>query len=210
MDNDHASAPPPGSWQAALDGFFDILSQEDKAFTANMGRQTAFYQDVALPALQAAAEALGRHGRTAEAGQEPERVYLIVNKLTGEVEFQYAVVAEVRIEAVTPYIHCWFEENKLAEALEKEQGQPETPAGDGDQAANGKDEGEPGGNGNDQKDGKEPARTKTLEVLSTWREGRALGSVTQEEILSDFVKHYQEALGLARAQLHVAPPAPPQ
>lgn len=202
-----SATPPPGNWQADLDGLFATLGREDQAFADNMGRQTAFYKDTALPALQAAAEALGHHGRTAEAGQEPERVYLIVSKLTGEVEFQYAVVAEVRIEAVTPYIHCWFEENKLAEAIEKEQGQPEKPAG-GDQPDD--DKPDEGGEADDKKDDKEPARTKTLEVLSTWRAGRALASITREEILADFVRHYHEALELARTQLHVAPPAPPQ
>jgi hypothetical protein len=209
---DNAPTPSSDNWQADLDDLFDTLGREDKAFADNMGRQTAFYNDVALPALQAAAEALGRHGRQAEAGQEPERVYLIVNKLTGEVEFQYAVVAEVRIEAVTPYIHCWFEENKLAETMKKEQGQPEKPEDDGDQEADEKKDGggEEGGEGDDKKDDKEPARTKTMEVLSTWREGRTLDSITQEEILNDFVKHYQEALDQARTQLHVAPPEQPQ
>lgn len=202
---DNAPTPPPGNWQANLDGLFDTLNKEDQAFADHMAQQTAFYKDTALPALQAAAEALRRHGRTAEAGQEPERVYLIVNKLTGEVEFQYAIVAEVRIEAVTPHVHCWFEENKLAETMQKEQSQPEKPAGD-DKPDDDKDAGE----GDDKKDDKEPARTKTIEVLGSWREGRPLASVTQEEILADFVQHYKEALDLARTQLHVAPPAPPQ
>ena len=200
--------PSPGNWQADLDGLFDTITQEDKTFADNMGRQTAFYNDTARPALEAAAAAVRRHGRTAEAGQEPERVYLIISKLTGEVEFQYAVVAEVRIEAVTPYIHCWFEENKLAEALKKEQGQPEKPAGDDQPDDDKKEEG--GAEGDDKKDDKEPARTKTMEVLSTWREGRTLDSVTQEEILADFVQHYHEALNLARTQLHVAPPEAPE
>lgn len=210
---DNAPAPPPGNWQADLDGLFDALNREDQVFRDNLAVQTAFYQNTALPALQAAAQAVGRHGRTAEAGHEPERVYLIVSKLTGEVEFQYAVVAEVRIEAVTPYIHCWFEENQLAAALEKERGQPEQPEDD-DQAQGDKaddKEGEEGGEGgDDKKDDKAPARTKTMEVLSTWRAGRALASVTQDEILSDFVQHYKEALDLARTQLHVAPPTSPQ
>ena len=41
-----------------------------------------------------------------------------------------------------------------------------------------------------------------MEVLGTWNEDRAIGSVTREEILRDFVQHYQEAIGLARVQLH--------
>ena len=205
----NAPTPPPGNWQADLDGLFATIEQEDKAFTDHMGQQTAFYQRTALPALQAAAQALGRHGRQAEAGHEPERVYLIVNKLTGEVEFQYAVVAEVRIEAVTPYVHCWFEENKLAETMQQEQGQPEKPEGDDQPDDEKKDDGG-GEEGGDKKDSKEPSRTKTIEVLSTWREGRSLDSITQEEILNDFVKHYREALDLARTQLHVAPPEQPQ
>nr|GFD18788.1 hypothetical protein [Tanacetum cinerariifolium] len=110
----NAPTPPPGNWQADLDGLFDTL------------------------------------------------------------EFQYAVVAEVRIEAVTPYIHCWFEENKLAEALQKEQGQPEKPAGD--DKPDDDDKGDEGGD-NDKKDDAEPSRTKTIEVLSTWREDRTLESV---------------------------------
>ena len=214
---DNAPAPQPGNWQADLDGLFDSLGQEDQAFTNNMGRQTAFYKDTALPALQAAAEALGRHGRIAEAGQEPERVYLIVNKLTGEVEFQYAVVAEVRIEAITPYIHCWFEENKLAEEITQEQGQPEkkpddhTPKDGGDKPDakaddQGGDDEEGGGEegGDAKKKDAEPTRTKTMEVLSTWQDDRRIEDVTQQEILTDFVQHYKEAIGLARTQLHRA------
>lgn len=204
----NAPTPPPGNWQADLDGLFATIAQEDQAFINNTSQQTAFYQRTALPGLQAAAQALNRHGRQAEAGQEPERVYLIVKKLTGEVEFQYAVAAEVRIEAVTPYIHCWFEENKLAETLEKERGQPEKPDGDGQPDDDEKDDGSKGEEEDDKKDDKEPSRTKTIEVLSTWHEGRALDSITQEEILNDFVKHYKEALDQARTQLHVIPPEP--
>jgi|GEM_PF-5591229 len=206
----NAPTPSSGNWQADLDGLFDTLGREDKAFANNMGRQTTFYNDVALPALQAAAEALGRRGRRAEAGREAERMYLIVKHIIGEGEFQYAVVAEVRIEAVTPYIHCWFEENKLAETIQQEQGQPEKAEGDDQGDDEKKDDDGGGEEGGDKKDDKEPARTKTMEVLSTWREGRTLDSITREEILNDFVKHYQEALSLARTQLHVAPPAPPQ
>ncbi|MDJ0367918.1 hypothetical protein QMK33_22480 [Hymenobacter sp. H14-R3] len=204
-----------GNWQADLNDLFATLDRENRAFTDNLSRQATFHHDVALPALEAAAEALRAHARTCETGLDPERVFLIIRQLSGKVEFQYALVAEVRIEAVTPYVHCWFEENKLAEAITQEQGQPEKkpadpapkPAGKGtdqpDEEGAGDDEGgeDQGGDDAKQQDA-EPTRTKTLEVLSTWQADRRIEDVTREEILRDFVHHYQEAIGLARTQLH--------
>ena len=199
-----------GNWQADLNDLFATLDRENHAFTDNLNRQSAFYHNTALPALEAAAEALRAHARDCETGLDPERVFLIVKQLTGEVEFQYAVVAEVRIEAVTPYIHCWFEENTLAEEITQEQGQPEEkPADKGDDAGDdkeaekkGDDKGGDEDGGDAKKKGAEPTRTKTMEVLSTWQDERRIEDVTREEILNDFVQHYKEAIGLARTQLH--------
>ncbi|WP_223649890.1 hypothetical protein [Hymenobacter psoromatis] len=204
---DHSTS---GNWQADLDNLFATLDRENHAFTDNLGRQTAFYRDAALPALEAAAQALRAHARTCEAGLDPERVYLIVRQLTGEIEFQYAVVAEVRIEAVTPYIHCWFEENQLAEEITQQQGQPEKKPADQDSdkpdEKGGDKPDDKGGDdqagGDEKKKAAEPTRTKTMEVLSTWKDSRRIEDVTREEILNDFVQHYKEAIGLARTQLH--------
>ena len=212
--------PAPGDWQASLNDLFATLDRENHTFTDNLNRQSAFYHDVALPALEAAAGALRAHARDCETGLDPERVYLIVRQLTGEVEFQYAVVAEVRIETVTPYVHCWFEENKLAEEITQEQGQPEkkpddqSPKDGGDKPdakdddKGGDDEGGGEGGGEEGGDAKkkdaEPTRTKTMEILSTWKDDRRIEDVTREEILNDFVQHYKEAIGLARTQLHRA------
>ncbi|RZL11467.1 MAG: hypothetical protein EOO62_12325 [Hymenobacter sp.] len=203
--------PTSGNWQADLSDLFATLDRENQAFTDNLSRQSAFHHDTALPALEAAAEALRAHARTCETGLDPERVYLIIRQLTGEVEFQYAVMAEVRIEAVTPYIHCWFEENQLAEAITKQKGQPE-PKPDDDQAPKPDDKGgdeqgddDKGGDdqgGDDKKKAEEPTRTKTMEILSTWQADRRIEDVTREEILNDFVQHYKEAIELARTQLH--------
>jgi hypothetical protein len=203
--------PTSGSWQADLDGLFATLDHENQAFTDNLNQQSAFYHDTALPALEAAAEALRAHARTCEVGLDPERVYLIIRQLTGEVEFQYAVVAEVRIEAVTPFVHCWFEENKLAEEITQQQGQPEKKPddkSDGPDDKSGEEKGdEKGGDdqgGDAKKKDADPTRTKTMEILSTWQDDRRIADVTREEILTDFVQHYKEAIALARTQLHKA------
>lgn len=203
--------PASGNWQADLNDLFATLDRENHAFTDNLSRQSAFYHDAALPALEAAAEALRAHARTCETGLDPERVYLIISQLTGEVEFQYAVVAEVRIEAVTPYVHCWFEENKLAEEITQEQGQPEkkpedqAPKSDEQGGDKPNDKGGDDEGGDAKKKDTEPTRTKTMEVLSTWKDDRRIEDVTREEILNDFVQHYKEAIGLARTQLHRNP-----
>jgi len=209
--------PASGNWQADLNDLFATLDRENHTYIDNLNRQSAFYHDTALPALEAAAEALRAHARTCETGLDPERVFLIVRQLTGEVEFQYAVVAEVRIEAVTPYVHCWFEENKLAGEITQEQGQPEKKPADqapkpddkgGDKPDDKGDDDEDSddqGGGDDKKKDAEPTRTKTMEVLSTWKDDRRIEDVTREEILNDFVQHYKEAIGLARTQLHQHP-----
>ncbi|OGX88289.1 hypothetical protein [Hymenobacter coccineus] len=204
---------PPGRWEADLNGFFATLAQEDQTFIDNLKRQTDFYHNTARPALETAAAALHPHARTCETGFDDGRVYLIVRHLEGPVEFQYAVVAEVRIEAVLPYVHCWFEENKLAKAIAAEQGQPEAPPKDdkgGEKEDKGDDSKEEGDDdkaegGDEKQDDKEPTRTKTIELLSTWRDDRQLESVTQEEILTDFLNHYKEAVAQARTHLHTTP-----
>jgi hypothetical protein len=104
-----------GRWQTDLNDFFATVDRENQTFSHNLVRQGTFYTDVARPALETAAEALRQHDRTCETGLDQNRIYLIVHRPDGPVEFQYAVVAEARVEAVTPYIHCWFEENELAD-----------------------------------------------------------------------------------------------
>ncbi|WP_375433695.1 hypothetical protein [uncultured Hymenobacter sp.] len=193
-----------GRWQADLNDFFATVDRENQAFSRNLTRQGTFYTEVARPALEAAAEALRQHGRTCETGLDQSRIYLIVHRPEGPVEFQYAVVAEARIETVTPYIHCWFEENELAakaadaagqKAAEDDQEEPEQ-----DDAAEGED-----GEKDEKKDDKKPARTKTIELLSTWAEGREIESVTRAEILADFTTHYKEAVTQLRTHLHTTP-----
>ncbi len=199
---------PPGRWEADLNGFFANLAQEDQTFIDNLKRQTDFYTNTARPALETAAAALRPHARTCDTGLDDGRVYLIVRHLEGPVEFQYAVVAEVRIEAVLPYVHCWFEENKLAAAIEAEQGQPEEPPKEekDDKKDDDKEGGDEAPEGGDEKqDDKEPTRTKTIELLSSWRDDRQIESVTQEEILTDFLNHYKEAVAQARTHLHTTP-----
>lgn len=195
------SSPP--RWQADLTDFFATVDREDETFGRNITRQDAFYSATVRPALEAAAEVLRGRGRVCEVGLDQNRQYLIVRQGAGPVEFQYAVLAEVRIEAVTPYVHCWFEEDKLAEKPTPDPGQD--AGGDEpekDDASEGDGDDQPK---EDEKDDKKPARTKTIELLGTWAEGRELESVTQEEILADFAAHYQEAVTRLRAHLHTAP-----
>lgn len=193
----------PGHWETDLDAFFATLDYENEAFARNIERQGQFYAATALPALDAAAGALRRHGHPCETGLDQSRIYLIVRRPEGPVEFQYAVLAEARIEGVTPYVHCWFEENKLAEKPAED---PEKPAEGDDQGEEGGEEGEGGEEKkDDKKDDKEPARTKTIELLCTWAEGRQIEGVTREEILTDFLNHYKEAVGQLRSHLHTAP-----
>lgn len=192
---------PPARWQADLADFFATVEREDHTYLANLKRQGDFYAATARPALEAAAEALRPHLRTCEVGVNQNRVYIIVRRPEGPVEFQYAVMVEVRIEALTPYIHCWFEEDEYADKPDAGKPQPEhkdEPEG------NDQPEGGEGGD-KDKKDDKKPPRTKTVEALSTWTNGRALESITQAEILADFTAHYKEAVGRLRAHLHLAP-----
>ena len=204
-------APQPTSadrWQAELNDFFATVDRENEAYSHNIKRQNAFYSEVAQPALEAAAETLKQHGRTCETGLDQSRIYLIVHRPDGPVEFQYAVLAEARVEGVTPYIHCWFEENPLA-PKPADNSQQEDQEGKADQAeddAEGEEAEEAGEEGKDEKKGdKKPARTKTIELLGTWAEGREIESVTREEILADFVAHYKEAVMRLRTHLHTTP-----
>lgn len=192
---------PPVRWEAELTDFFATVGREDETYLANLKRQGAFYAATARPALEAAAAALRQHLRACEVGLDQNRVYLIVRRPEGAVEFQYAVMVEVRIEALTPYIHCWFEEDEYVGKPDAGKPQPkqepegEQPAGDdGGEAAE-----------KDQPDDKKPARTKTVELLGTWADGRTLESVTQEELLADFTTHYKEAVTRLRTHLHLAP-----
>ncbi|WP_022826255.1 hypothetical protein [Hymenobacter norwichensis] len=204
-------APQPtlaDRWQAELNDFFATVDRENEAYSRNITRQNAFYSEVAQPALEAAAEALKQHGRTCETGLDQSRIYLIVHRPDGPVEFQYAVLAEPRVEGVTPYIHCWFEENPLALKPaddSQQEGEEGKPAQTEDEAE-GEEGEEAGEEGKDEKkDDKKPARTKTIELLGTWAEGREIESVTREEILADFVAHYKEAVTRLRTHLHTTP-----
>ena len=202
----------PSRWQADLADFFATVDREDETFGRNITRQGTFYDATVRPALEAAAKVLRARGRLCEVGLDQSRLYLIVRQGADAVEFQYAVLAEVRIEAVTPYVHCWFEENKLAEKpTEKSAADPgqgvenDEPKKDDDPKEEAEGEGDDEPKKDDEKDDKKPARTKTIEPLGTWAEGRELESVTQEEILTDFTAHYQEAVTRLRTHLHTAP-----
>jgi hypothetical protein len=203
----------PGRWETDLDNFFGTLNRENDDHSRNIIRQGEFYARTVHPALDAAAEALRHHGRTCETGLDQHRVYVIVRRPEGSVEFQYAVVAEARIEGVTPYIHCWFEENPLAKTSGEDSGQTEDKAAQkpadeaDDQQGEADKEGDEEPEDDKKKDDKKPARTKTIELLATWAAGRQLESVTQEELLADFVAHYKEAVAGLRTHLHAAPPA---
>lgn len=202
------SSPP--RWQADLTDFFAAVDREDETFGRNITRQGTFYDDTVRPALEAAAEVLRARGRLCEIGLDQSRLYLIVRQGAGPVEFQYAVFAEVRIEAVTPYVHCWFEEDKLAEKPAEKAADPGQEAGKDEPNKDDAPKGEGEGEGDEdpkkeEKDDKKPARTKTIELLGTWAEGRELESVTQEEIMTDFAAHYREAVTRLRAHLHTTP-----
>ena len=195
----------PGRWQADLNDFFATVDRENQAFSRNLTRQSAFYTEVARPALEAAAEALRPHGRTCETGLDHNRIYLIVHRPEGPVEFQYAVVTEARIETVVPYIHCWFEENELAANAADAAGEKEEPEDDQDESDSEDEPEDEDEEKDDKKDDKKPARTKTIELLSSWMEGREIESVTREEILADFTTHYKEAVSRLRTHLHTTP-----
>ena len=200
----HPQPHPPTRWEADLSDFFATVGREDETYLANLKRQGTFYADTARPALETAAAALRQHQRVCEVGVNQNRVYLIVRRSEGTVEFQYAVMVEVRIEALTPYVHCWFEEDEYLgkpDAGKPQPAHPEEPEGE-------KPAGDEGGEPEDkekEKDDKQPARTKTVEVLGTWADGRTLESVTPEELLADFTAHYKEAVTRLRTHLHTTP-----
>lgn len=199
---------PPVRWEADLTDFFATIDREDHTYLDNLGRQGTFYTDTARPALEAAAVALRQHLRTCEVGVDQNRVYIIVRRPDGPVEFQYAVTVELRIEALTPYIHCWFEEDEFIGKPDAGKPQPQPEHKDEPEGGD-KPEGEEGGEEDkdkDKKDDKKPARTKTVEALPTWAAGRPLESVTREELLADFTAHYKEAVTRLRTHLHLVPP----
>lgn len=192
-------------WQAELNDFFATVDRENETYSHNITRQLTFYREVARPALEAATETLQQHGRTCEIGLDQSRLYLIIHRPDGPVEFQYAVLAEPRVEGVTPYIHCWFEENPLAPKPAEttpQAGEEGNPAQDDAKDA---DDEEGDAEKDEKKDDKKPARTKTIELLSTWTADREIESVTREEILADLVAHYKEAVTRLRTHLHAMP-----
>ena len=189
-------------WQADLADFFATIEREDEALRQNNSQRAAFYADTVGPALDAAADALRPYGRECETGTDAERLYLIVRRPGGAVEFQYAVVAEVRIEGVVPYAHCWFEE--FDSPTPPDDAQPEKEADDSEEDEE-EDEGAEAQK-DDKEDDKKPARTKTIEPLGSWTAGRTLESVTRDEVVADFLAHYREAVTRLRAHLHAQPP----
>ena len=217
-----------GNWRANLRSFFDQVRREDDAFADHVIEVEDFYARTARPALAEVARELSLYGRECETGEDAGRVFIIVRAVKEKVEFQYAVVAETRIEGITPYIHCWYEEptkDQSPSGIDEQNGDQEDDAQSQDDDAQSQDErgGDQDDEGQEPKEGKEkggekkddektgddksaaaPKRTKTIEPLANWTEGRALQSVTREEIISDFLAHYKDAVARLRASLHTA------
>lgn len=199
-------------WQTNLADFFGDIEREDRVFSKNVERKTRFYAEVARPALNQIEQQLLRYGRECETGLDHDRVYIIVKKAAGNVEFQYAIVAEAQIETVTPFAHCWFEtelpeENQTAQksaATDSEESDDEDADDETDDKT---DDEQDGGDGEskDQTDDKKkekPKRTKTIELLDGWNDEREIETVSQTEIIHDFLRHYKEAVSRLRAGLH--------
>lgn len=202
-------------WRSELRLFFNEIKREDKAFADHITQVAHFYADTARPALEEAGHELALYGRECETGEEEERVYIIVRDHRDKVEFQYAIVAEVKIEGITPYAHCWYEEAPTGEAQsgqqdDGEQKQDEAqPDGNGeggekDEQAQDNEKDDEGEKDSESKSSGQPKRTKTIEPLSGWSERRELRSVTREEIVNDFIAHYKEAIARLRAPKHIA------
>lgn len=213
-------------WRANLKGFFDDIKREDNAFADHVVVVKRFYADAVSPALAEVARELELYGRECETGEDAGRVYIIVRAVKEKVEFQYAVVVETKIEGLTPYIHCWYEEPPKDEAPiagdEQESGAQEDDAHSQAEQGGGKDDQEKGNDkeedgdkkgddekGDDEKGGDDkaagtPKRTKTIEPFANWGPGRELQSITQEEIINDFLNHYKNAVARLRAPLHQA------
>lgn len=193
------------SWQTELADFFATIKREDEALHQNGLRRAAFYANAVGPALEAAAAALRSHGRECETGTDNDRLYLIVRLPGGEVEFQYAVLAEVSIETVVPYAHCWFEEPNAPTTQETDAAsQKADDAKDEDSAEEPEEDGAENKQ-DDKKDDKKPQRTKTIEPLAGWNATRSLESITPDEVLADFLAYYREAVTRLRAYLHAQP-----
>lgn len=194
-----------GDWKDELDDFFHKIADEDKTYADKIDRRARFYHDVALPALEAIKSELDQHGRRIEIGGDAGRVFIIVRRDEKQTEFQYAVVVEVTIETLTPYAHCWYE--TIAPELKDEPGDAKQ---NNDDAQDGDAENDKGENGDDQKQNKaeqksvgdNTSRRKTVEPLTSWRADRDLASVTQEEIIRDFIAHYTEAVENLRRHMH--------
>ena len=204
-------------WRSDLRVFFDEVEREDETFSDNVVKVSRFYADTARPALEDAARELKLYGRDCETGEDGGRVYIIVRAVReDEVEFQYAVVAEAKIEGITPYVHCWYEElPKDADGGGAQQNESQSKNENGgkkgeDQDDDNQDEDnqdednqddDDDKSGDDKKSG-EPKRTKTIEQLANWTAERGLQSITPEEIAGDFIAHYKDAVARLRAPMH--------
>lgn len=197
-------------WRARLTKFFVEVDREDQVFAEAVVRREEFYKTIARPALEAVKRELAGHGRECETGEDGGRIFIIVRKAGGEIEFQYAVAAEVKIEGITPYVHSWLEPT----ASEGDATHNDDDEESGDDEKDDKEDGEQNDNddssdreSDDSADAKTPNashRIKIVEALDGWQSGSDLSGVTSEDITRDFVSRYTEAVVLSRADLHAS------
>ena len=163
-------------WRSDLRSFFDGIKREDDAFAEALERVSSFYAYTVKPALEEISRELKLYGRDCETGEDAGRAFIIVRDAAHKVEFQYAIVADVKIEGVTPYVHCWYEETPAGmaqpadrsggEQAEDEQSQDEQadkePSGDQqDEGGQQGQDGESGGEGGqDKQDGESGGEQK--------------------------------------------------
>lgn len=198
-------------WRTNLAEMFAEVDREDRAFADAVVRRANFYKTIARPALDAIKNELARYGRLCDIGEDDGRVFIIVRKAGGEIEFQYAVVAEVKIEGITPYVHSWLEPTASSDDAtqnddDEEGGDDEEKDDEDDSEQNDDDDGSDR-DSDDSADAKPPNashRIKIVEVLDGWQSGSDLSGVTSEEITRDFVSRYTEAVALSRAGLHAS------
>lgn len=197
-------------WKNDLEAFFDEIDREDGTFAEHVERAERFYHDVARPALDDVGRALDAHGRSCEVGADAGRIYIIVRRAGGEIEFQYAVVVEAKVEGVTPYAHCWYEQtppDDAEQATEQPEDEGNNNGGDEEEGDDENDDRqkEPDGDEKDDKEAATPAapkRIKTVEVLGGWTPERGLDDVSRDDIARDFLGHYKQAVARLRAHLH--------
>jgi hypothetical protein len=157
-------------WRSDLRSFFDGIKREDDAFAEALERVSSFYAYTVKPALEEISRELKLYGRDCETGEDAGRAFIIVRDAAHKVEFQYAIVADVKIEGVTPYVHCWYEETPSGTAQpadrsggeQAEDKEAQDEQADETQSSNQQDEGgqqeqggESGGEGDQEKQGGE-------------------------------------------------------